>query len=73
MLIYPSLGQSSFPHRVGIKFRVLNPQLVAENQAVLIEAFNNYAMVKHGTAVVHAWPNIMITLSELQINTAQIF
>ncbi len=50
-----------------------NPQPVAENQAVLIEAFKNYATTKHGTAVVHVWPNIMIALGELQGITVQIF
>ncbi len=44
-----------------------------ENRAVLIEAFKNYATAKHGTAVVHVWPNIMIALNELQSITVQIF
>ncbi len=50
-----------------------NPQLVADNQGVLIEAYNNYATAKHGTAVVHVWPNIMIALRELQGIIVQIF
>ncbi len=41
--------------------------------AVLIEAFNNYATAKHGTAVVNVWPNIIIVLSELQSITVQFF
>ncbi len=50
-----------------------NPQLVAANQGVLIEAFKKYATAKHSTAVVHVWPNIMIAKNVLQIITVQIF
>ncbi len=38
-----------------------------------MEVFKNNATAKHGNAVVHVWPSIMIALSELQSIIVQFF